>query len=108
MASEPAVSTSRDGAVALLRLNRPERMNTIDDALAQALLAGLREAAADPAVRVVLLAGEGRAFMAGADLAVFADDMPAAPQTAARLIECVHEGLRLIRTMPKPVVVAVQ
>lgn len=103
-----AVETWRHDAVAVLRLNRPDRLNTIDDELAAGLLDGLRAAAADPAVRAVLLCGAGCSFMAGADLMAFQADMNAAPQTAARLIDSLHESLRLIRAMPKPVVAAVQ
>ena len=60
----------RDG-VRLLTLNRPRRRNAIDTALGQALLQGLREADADPAVGAVVIAGNGPVFCAGADLAEF-------------------------------------
>jgi 2-(1,2-epoxy-1,2-dihydrophenyl)acetyl-CoA isomerase len=107
-AHKPAVSMTHQGAVAVLRLDRPERLNTIDDELGADLLACLRRAAADAATRAVLLTGAGRSFMAGADLTLFKDDMDAAPQTAGRLIDSLHESLRLMRGMPKPVVAAVQ
>ncbi|MBS6362502.1 enoyl-CoA hydratase [Burkholderia sp.] len=67
-ASEPILlRDDRDGVVTL-RLNRPQQFN----ALSEAMLAALREAfeslAADPHVRCVVLAGEGKAFCAGHDL----------------------------------------
>ena len=102
------VQITIDGRLALVRLNRPDRMNTIDAGLAAGLLAALQQAAADPAVRVVVLSGPGRSFMAGADLSVFQQDMEGAPRTAGQLIDSVHESLRLIRSMPKPVIAAVQ
>jgi 2-(1,2-epoxy-1,2-dihydrophenyl)acetyl-CoA isomerase len=105
--AQPVMAT-REGLVALLQLNRPDRMNAIDDALAASLLTGLAEAAADTTVRAVLLTGAGRSFMAGADLALFAGSMPAAPATAARLVDAFHGCLRAIRTMDKPVIAAVQ
>ena len=56
------------GAVALITLNRPEVLNAFNTALRADLLAAAERANADPAVRVVVLTGEGRAFSAGADL----------------------------------------
>jgi enoyl-CoA hydratase/carnithine racemase len=57
-----------DGAVATLTLHRPQQFNAIDSALLDALEAELAAVAADDAVRVVVLAGAGRAFCAGHDL----------------------------------------
>jgi enoyl-CoA hydratase/carnithine racemase len=58
----------RDSGVALLTLNRPERMNAWGGGLASALYAHMDAAEADPAVRVMVLTGSGRAFCAGADM----------------------------------------
>jgi len=58
----------RREAVATLTLNRPEIRNAFDDAQIERLTRALREAEADPAVRVVVIAGNGPAFCAGADL----------------------------------------
>lgn len=68
MADEPAVVMEQRGAVALITLNRPERLNAWSPDLGTALVQRLREAAADQAVRAVVLTGAGRAFSAGADL----------------------------------------
>lgn len=57
-----------DGAVRWLRLNRPERLNAVCEELYTALEQALMAADTDPEVRVLVLAGEGRAFCAGADL----------------------------------------
>lgn len=58
----------RDG-VAVLFLNRPERRNALSGELIDALGAALDAADADPAVRAIVLAGRGKAFCAGGDLA---------------------------------------
>ena len=65
--TEP-LSTHRIGAVLRLRLERPELHNAFDAALIARLTAALEEAAADAAVRVVVLEGAGTSFSAGADL----------------------------------------
>ncbi|HTQ77391.1 MAG TPA: enoyl-CoA hydratase/isomerase family protein [Burkholderiales bacterium] len=58
----------RRGAVGVVTLNRPEIRNAFDDALIARLTGALAELDRDPAVRAVLLAGNGPAFCAGADL----------------------------------------
>jgi len=58
----------RRGAVGVITLNRPEIRNAFDDALIAALAAALAELEKDPRVRAVLIAGNGPAFCAGADL----------------------------------------
>src|SRR5688572_24285576 len=58
----------REGAVALLRLNRPASMNALDGALVEALGTALARAAADDNVRAIVLTGEGGSFCSGADL----------------------------------------
>jgi len=57
-----------DDSVAVLRLNRPEVLNAIDQAMWTALLDALRTVGAAPSVRVCLLTGNGRGFCSGADL----------------------------------------
>src|SRR5690606_7765473 len=56
------------GAVLRLRMNRPALHNAFDPALIAALTAALQAAGTDPAVRAVVLEGEGPSFSAGADL----------------------------------------
>ncbi|RYY08522.1 MAG: 2-(1,2-epoxy-1,2-dihydrophenyl)acetyl-CoA isomerase [Alphaproteobacteria bacterium] len=95
---------SRDGPVTTISLNRPSRLNAFDASLRSELLAALSAAATDQTCRAVLLRAEGRGFSAGQDLADVAADADLG-QLLTRdyvpLIEC-------IRTMPKPVVCAVQ
>ena len=58
----------RRGHVALLTLNRPERLNAITFAMLEALAAALTDAERDPDVRVIVLTGAGRGFCSGLDL----------------------------------------
>src|SRR6201989_1181448 len=58
-----------EGGVVALTLNRPERLNALNAAMIEALLAGITRAGADPECRAVLITGAGRGFCAGADLA---------------------------------------
>ena len=62
------VLAERQGAVLLLTLNRPERLNAWNLALEERYFALLDEADADPEVRVVVVTGAGRGFCAGADM----------------------------------------
>jgi len=59
---------ARDGAIATITLNRPERMNTISHGMLLALSEALLESGRDREVRAVILTGSGRAFCAGLDL----------------------------------------
>lgn len=63
------IEIERADALATVWLNRPEVHNAFDESLISALTDALRQLDADPAVRVVVLAGRGRSFCAGADLA---------------------------------------
>src|SRR5260370_5995417 len=65
-----AVLERREGGVATLILNRPERMNALNADLVVALNDALKRVDADQDVAVVVLAGAGRAFCAGGDLAL--------------------------------------
>jgi 2-(1,2-epoxy-1,2-dihydrophenyl)acetyl-CoA isomerase len=90
--------------VARLVLNRPDRRNALDDSLIDALDAALREVAAAPDCRAVVLTGAGPAFCAGGDMAANSDvDVPGALARQRRFLEV---GERLLR-LPKPTVAAV-
>ena len=60
-----------ENGVADVRMNRPDKMNALDGALFGALVETGEALKADPSVRAVVLSGEGRAFCAGLDMAVF-------------------------------------
>ena len=63
-----AILSERRGAIAWLSLNRPQIHNAFDDALIAAFTETLAQVEADPAVRAVVLTGNGSCFSAGADL----------------------------------------
>jgi enoyl-CoA hydratase/carnithine racemase len=60
-----------DGGVADVRLNRPEKLNALDTAMFRALVEAGEHLKAEPAVRAVVLSGEGRGFCAGLDFTGF-------------------------------------
>lgn len=62
-----------DGNIAVITLNRPDRRNAVNAALADGLSAALDRLESDPALDVGVLAGNGKVFCAGMDLAAFAD-----------------------------------
>lgn len=95
------------GAVAVIRLNRPDRLNAVDAEMIEALRAALRSVREDASIRSAVLIGNGRCFMAGADLLVFRRELATASQVAAGLIDGFHAMLREMRAMPKPVIAAV-
>ena len=66
------VLVDRDAPTAAVRLNRPEARNALSDALMDELVAALTELDADGEVRCIVLAGDERAFAAGADIAELA------------------------------------
>lgn len=93
--------------VARIELDRPAASNAVDLDTALALGKAVDAAAADDAVRAVLLTGAGKRFCAGGDVASFV----AAPDPASYLIELagtLDEVLQRLAAMPKPVVVGVQ
>jgi 2-(1,2-epoxy-1,2-dihydrophenyl)acetyl-CoA isomerase len=101
------VLVERAGGVARVVLQRPEAMNAIDEATALALRDAVAELGADDEVRCVVLAAEGRAFCSGADLREMAAGAGEA-DLGALLRERYHPTILGLRTMPKPVVAAVQ
>jgi enoyl-CoA hydratase/carnithine racemase len=103
--SELVLSQRREG-VTTLTLNRPERLNAINDALVQALRKALSAVLADSDTRVIVLNGAGRAFCSGDDL----EDFPAQSRTediARRYLEDLQDVTRLIVMGEKMVVGAV-
>lgn len=97
------------GGVATLTLNRPDKLNAINYAMADRLVALLDDLDADDSVRAVIVTGTGeRAFSAGADIAEFAESVRQGPEVAVR--EFVRRGQAMtarIEAFPKPVIAAV-
>jgi enoyl-CoA hydratase/carnithine racemase len=89
--------------VARITLNRPERLNASNRDLSRGLTDAFSEAAADPAVRVVLLSGAGRGFCAGADQEVLNDHAASGGQATGGSSGLRYDGLM---HLPKPVIAA--
>jgi enoyl-CoA hydratase/carnithine racemase len=109
--SGPRVTVSIEGGVADVRLARPDKRNALDEAMFDALIAAGEQLAAGPAVRAVVLSGEGKAFCAGLDVDVFgqmtAGDGPdLRPRHANGANKPQHAAL-LWRDLPVPVIAAV-
>jgi 2-(1,2-epoxy-1,2-dihydrophenyl)acetyl-CoA isomerase len=101
---EASLQLERNGAVALIRFNRPHALNAIDVPMAQALLHTARALAADRSVRAIVLCGAGKGFMAGGDLATMRADPL---QGAADLIGPLNEALLVFAAMDAPLIAQV-
>lgn len=99
------VEYARDGAVAKLTLNSPHNRNALSTTLVTQLHEGLREAAADPAVRAVVLGHTGGTFCAGADLSEAGGGDPF--ELAVARAKEMTELLRAIVSSPRPVIGAI-
>lgn len=96
------IELRRHGAVAEIRLNRPEKRNALTRAMYGAMADAIAAAEADAGVRCLLLSGEGASFSAGNDLADFMTAPSLDPDTP------VMRFLRALSAAAKPVVAAVQ
>lgn len=108
-----AILLSRDDRVATLTLNRPSAVNVLDLAMMDTLVARTAALAADSTLRVVVLRGAGRHFMAGGDLRTFAaqlDALAPADRQAEfqRMVERLHAAIEHLQRMPHAVIGAVQ
>lgn len=103
------LTVERDGQIAIVTLNRPEKLNAIDRALHLEMMAVCRELRDDDAVRVVIFTGAGRGFCSGADLT--ADrSRPDSSSRGDRLDEynwVGRQALMIYRELDKPTIAAV-
>jgi enoyl-CoA hydratase len=109
-----SVLLETDGAVATLELNRPERLNTITQQVAQDVRDGLLEAQRDENVRVIRLKGAGRAFCAGYDIDWGAESMQEAeagrpwdPMADLAMMSRFVDTYMALWRSPKPVIAQV-
>ncbi|HYL88029.1 MAG TPA: enoyl-CoA hydratase [Burkholderiales bacterium] len=95
------IELERDEGIARIFLNRAQKVNALDSALLDALRACLGSLAGDAALRVVVVAGRGKAFCGGADVTELAAlDEQSAPGFVARI----HRVCSVLRALPVPVV----
>ncbi|MEU7765454.1 enoyl-CoA hydratase/isomerase family protein [Nocardia sp. NPDC049190] len=100
------VLVNRSGSVATLALNRPERLNAVNEELYRVLIVELVAADSDPDIRCVVLTGTGRAFCVGADLKAHKSGART-PAEQARYLDLGQRACEQIQTMGTPVVAAV-
>jgi 2-(1,2-epoxy-1,2-dihydrophenyl)acetyl-CoA isomerase len=104
----PHILSSTENNVAWITLNRPEKLNTFSGTMRQDLLAAIEQACNDPAVRVIVLTGAGKAFCAGGDVSELVSGTSRAMDGAtgperpamAKIVSALHE-------VDKPVIAAV-
>lgn len=104
MSDTPIVET-RDGGIHRIHFNRPKVLNAIDIATAEALRDAARRLKDDPALRVLILSGEGRSFMAGGDISQFRDDPTSVPDT---IIAPLNEAMTTFAGLRAPVIASIQ
>jgi 2-(1,2-epoxy-1,2-dihydrophenyl)acetyl-CoA isomerase len=104
---EAPVLVEKRAGYRLVTLNRPDRLNSFNEAMHKALMAALIEAESDSACRALLLTGAGRGFCAGQDLSDRVASGDARPDLG-RTIETYYNPLvRKLRALPFPIVAAV-
>ena len=104
----PVVLTSQKDGIATLVMNRPERLNALNNELSTALNEALGRFEADESVRVVVVTGAGRAFCAGGDLGQIRAGREKGDHTQLEpLLRAGMQAVIRMRTMAKPVIAAV-
>jgi len=98
---ESVVDVEREGPVARIFLNRPEKANALNSAALEKLREALVGLAPDASLRTVVLGGRGKTFCGGADVGEL-KSLDAA--TAGPFVEKIHHVCRTIRELPVPVV----
>lgn len=106
-----------EGRVATITLNRPDRLNAIDEHMPSELRSAVEQAGADDDVHVIVLTGAGRAFCAGYDLKTFAEapgtnagvqEMPWDPTVDFRMMYRNTEDFMSLWRSYKPTIAKVQ
>lgn len=98
-----SVLVENHGPVRVVAINRPDKLNALDQPCRQELLASLTAAARDEAVRVVVLTGIGRAFCTGQDLGAGSE----LEDAGATVRDTYNPLARILREMDKPAVAAI-
>ncbi|NGX99814.1 MAG: enoyl-CoA hydratase/isomerase family protein, partial [Candidatus Afipia apatlaquensis] len=102
--SDQPVLLKVDGPIARIVFNRPKVLNALSVDAADAFLSACKSVAADKENRVVIIAGEGRAFMAGGDISAFQGPADEVRRHVPTIMEPLHEGLEILAGLPQPVI----
>jgi 2-(1,2-epoxy-1,2-dihydrophenyl)acetyl-CoA isomerase len=105
---EQHVNVETEGGVGWIRLNRPEKMNAIGALTRKQLGDAVKQAEKDDSVRVVVLTGTGRAFCSGADVTeMVGGGGMRTPEDVGNVLRTEYMPILMrLRTMPKPVIAA--
>jgi 2-(1,2-epoxy-1,2-dihydrophenyl)acetyl-CoA isomerase len=105
---EDAVLVRREDGIATIVLNRPEKLNAIEDDVRAGLMNALDSVERDREIRVAVITGAGRGFCAGGDVEKMIELKTGFHSAAFRgYLEAGHALVRRLRAMPKPVVASV-
>jgi 2-(1,2-epoxy-1,2-dihydrophenyl)acetyl-CoA isomerase len=105
MESDDELVLEEDGGLAILRLNRPLRLNALSARILERMAAEVPRLVSDPSVRAILITGTGRAFCAGGDIGVMGG--PSDPEAIVAGMRAPHVWLKALRSAEKPVITAV-
>lgn len=98
---EPVILKAQEGRVAILTVNRPDKLNALNDQVRDEMLAALAEIQADDSVGAVVITGAGeKSFIAGADISEFAGRAPFDQRHAMRSPRIFD----IMSAFPKPVI----
>ena len=101
--SDSTILLKQEGPIARIILNRPVALNALNRSMAERLLLICEMIRDSSTIRVVVISGQGRAFMAGGDLDYFHEDLAAAPQAAPTVIGPLHAALSILTHLPQVV-----
>src|SRR5262252_491859 len=106
MDAQPGLLETIEDGIATLTFNRPERMNALSTPIMEGLLHRLPRLAGDPAVKVVVLTGAGRAFCAGGDVKSMAEDSGERRSSAEATahLRSRMEVSRILQELPTPTI----
>lgn len=98
--------------IAILQLNRPNKMNAINDGMRAELITALEAIHQDPSIKALILTGSGNSFCAGGDIAGMQERHKAPLSEVGfngwQRQQKVHYSINLLHTLPKPTIAAVQ
>ena len=97
----------QEAALAIITFNNPARANVLDLAMAQALLAAVKQIAAEPTVRALLITANGKQFCAGGDVNSMQDGVRSLPVILNELIKPVHAAISALSELAIPIVSAI-